>query len=319
MATIVILTSDPADRPPGIESLDQRSTVVYADSTELADVIGDADALLLWDYFSTVVRDVWDSATRLSWIHIAAAGVDKLLFKELVESEVVVTNARGTFDQPIAEYVLACVLAHAKLLRESYLLQDARVWRQRESRLIAGANVLVVGTGSIGRAVGRTLAAVGMRVRGAARSARADDPDFESVLRSDQLVDHVGWADYVVVATPLTDRTRGLIGAEVLAAMRHGAYLINIGRGPCVDEKALIARLADDRFGGAALDVFETEPLPPQHPFWGSERVFVSPHMSGDVAGWRETLARQFMGNANLWLAGEPLDFVIDKRRGFAR
>ena len=129
----------------------------------------------------------------------------------------VVTNARGTFDRPMAEFALAAILARVKRLHELHDRQLARHWRHEETQTLAGQTALVVGTGSIGRATARLLRAVGMRVRGAGRTARADDPDFGEVLASDRLVEHVGWADHVVVVAPLTEQTRGLVDAAVLA------------------------------------------------------------------------------------------------------
>lgn len=301
-----------------MERLAGRAEVIYADTAGLGAAVARADALLVWDFFSSAVRDVWSQAHRLSWIHVAAAGVDKLLFDDLVASPVVVTNAKGTFDRPIAEYVLACVLAHAKQLPTSLRLQQQGQWVHRETRSVAGAQALVVGTGSIGREIGRLLVALGMRVRGAARRARPGDGTFSEVISSVDLADHVGDVDYLVVATPLTPATRNLVDRRVLAGLPPSAYVINIGRGPCLDEDAVLSALGEGRLAGAALDVFVTEPLPAGHAFWADEHVLVSPHMSGDVVGWRDALARQFLDNAERWLAGEPLVNVIDKQLGFS-
>ena len=316
-ARVVVLCSTPDERPPYMEPVEERADVLYTDAAGLAEAVAGADALFLWDFFSTAVRDVWDRAETLDWIHVAAAGVDKLLFDELVASEVVVTNARGVFDRPIAEFVLMAVLAHAKDLRTSYNLQRERRWQHRETTLVAGTTALVVGTGSIGREIARVLRAVGMEVRGAGRTARDTDPDFGEVIRSVELAEHVGWADHVVVVAPLTPQTRGLVDRRVLAAMKPTAHLVNVGRGASVVEADLLAALADRELAAATLDVFETEPLPADHPLWSSERVTITPHMSGDVVGYLDTLARQFTDNALRWLDGEPLRNVVDKRLGF--
>jgi phosphoglycerate dehydrogenase-like enzyme len=174
---------------------------------------------MLWDFFSTAVRDVWVAADALEWIHVTAAGVDTLLFDELRDSSVLVTNAHGIFDRPIAEYVLGAVLAHAKDSRRSFELQRQRVWEHRETSSILDARALVVGTGAIGRAVARLLRAAGLSVRGVGRVARSDDPDFGEVIASTSLAGEVGWCDHLVLAAPLTAATRGLVNAEVLAAM----------------------------------------------------------------------------------------------------
>jgi phosphoglycerate dehydrogenase-like enzyme len=314
---ITVLCATSADRPPHLDALEGRVDLRFTEAAGLPDALVGADALLLWDFFSPAVREAWGKADRLRWIHVAAAGVDKLLFDELVESDVTVTNARGVFDRPIAEFVLAVILAQAKRLPSSLARQRRREWQHEESDAVHGRNALVVGTGSIGRETGRLLRAVGMQVRGAGRTARSGDPDFGDVLASADLAEHVGWADHVVLVTPLTDRTRGLVDASVLRAMKPTAHLVNVGRGPVVDEAALIRALTDGEIGAASLDVFEQEPLPEDSPLWSMPNVIVTPHRSGDGCGWLDTLARQFVDNALRWLDGGVPANVVDKRLGF--
>lgn len=314
---IVVLCASVDERPPYLDQVEQRAHVRYTDAEGLSEAVGGAQALLLWDFFSTAVEDVWDQVDALEWIHVAAAGVDTLLFDGLVESDVVVTNARGVFDRPIAEFVLASILARTKGLHRSHDHQLARSWRHRETESIAGGTALIVGTGAIGRETARLLAAVGMEVRGAGRRARSEDDDFGSVVSSSELASHVGWADHVVIAAPLTEQTRGLVDSDVLAAMQPTAHLVNIGRGPIVDEQALLSALEQGRLAAASLDVFCTEPLPEDSPLWSAPGLVVSAHMAGDVVGWRNTLARQFADNAERFLAGDELVNVVDKSLGF--
>jgi len=315
----VVLCSDETGKPPHMEPVEARAEVRYTDASGLADVIGDAQALFLWDFFSSAVRDVWPQAGQLDWIHVAAAGVDTLMFDELAQSDVVVTNAKGVFDRPIAEFVLTSILTLAKDVHRSHDLQTARLWQHRETQTVAGATALVVGTGSIGREIARLLRAVGMDVRGAGRTERESDPDFGTVVASDNLADHVDWADHVVVVAPLTDATRNLVDERVLSAMKPSAHLINVGRGPIVDEEALVAAIDAGDITAATLDVFQTEPLPAEHPLWTTPGVVITPHMSGDAVGWTDTLARQFVDNALRWLDGAPLVNVVDKQLGFAQ
>ena len=316
---VVVLCERPDLQPPHLEPLAGRVELRYVGDDGLASAVEGARALFLWDFFSTAVADVWSHCDRLEWIHVAAAGVDTLLFDELRASRVTVTNARGVFDRPIAEFVLAAVLAHAKLLHESRDLQREGVWRHRETRTVAGTRALIVGTGAIGRETARLLRAVGMEVRGAGRTTRAEDVDFGEVIPSADLARHVGWCDYLVNAAPLTEQTRGLIDADVFAAMRPSTHLINVGRGATVVEADLAGALADGALDGAALDVFEREPLPADSPLWRLPGVVVSAHMAGDVIGWRDELARQFVANAERWLAGEPLSNVVDTALGYVR
>ncbi len=154
-------------------------------------------------------------------------------------------------------------------------------------------------------------------MRGAGRIAVEQDPDFGTVLDSGDLAAAVGWCDHLVLAAPLTPATRGLVDAGVLAAMKPDAHLVNIARGPILDEHALLAALTERRIGGATLDVFGTEPLPAEHPLWDAPGAVITAHMSGDVIGFRDTLAAQFADNARRWLAGQPLVNVVDKKLGY--
>lgn len=316
---VVVLTSPTTVPPYNTEKLEEQAEIVWATADSLPDALPGAEILFVWDFFSTALRDAWDHADSLRWIHVAAAGVDTLLFDGLRESDVVITNARGAFDGPIAEFVLASILAHDKLLHESKELQREGEWRHREGKRTAGSHALVVGTGGIGRATARLLRAVGMEVVGAGRLAREDDPDFGSIVPTEQLARHVEWADHLVLIAPLTDQTRGVVNAEVLTAMKPTAHLVNVGRGPLVDEPALIAALQAGTIAAASLDVFTEEPLPPAHPFWQMPNVHISAHMSGDVVGWRDTLADQFADNLARWQRGEELVNRVDKQLGYAR
>lgn len=314
---IVVLVADSDDRPPGLDALEPRATIRYADASRLGDAMDGAQALFLWDFFSTAVRDVWSHCGELQWIHVAAAGVDKLLFPELRASDVVVTNARGIFDRPIAEFVLATVLAHLKLQREGHDLQREHVWRHRETLPMRGRRALVVGAGSIGREIARLLRAVDVQVTGAGRTARSGDPDFGTIISSADLVEAVGEFDFVINVTPLTEETRNLFDRNVFAAMSASAYFINVGRGASVVEEDLVSALREGRPAGAALDVFQTEPLPADSPLWDVPGLTISPHLSGDSAGWLDALAGQFVRLAQLWLSGEALPHPVDKQLGF--
>jgi phosphoglycerate dehydrogenase-like enzyme len=314
---LVVLAEEGQPRPYNLGKIKARVDVVVSPASELPQAMRGADALFLWDFFSSALRDAWPQADALKWVHVAAAGVDAMMFDELRRSDVQVTNAHGTFDRPIAEFVLASILAHDKQLHLSKALQRQGTWKHRELTPSAGSRVLVVGTGGIGRATARLLRAVGLEVRGVGRTAREHDDDFGSVVPSAELAEHAGWADHVVLIAPLTDQTRHLLNARVLAAMKPAAHLINVGRGALLDEQALVEALRDGRIAAASLDVFEQEPLPADHPFWSLDNVHISAHMSGDVVGWRDALADQFLANLDRWLVGEPLANQVDKERGY--
>jgi phosphoglycerate dehydrogenase-like enzyme len=305
-------------RPDGMEPVEELAEVRYVDGDGLADALRGAEVLFVWDFRSDALRAAWPAADALRWVHVAGAGVDRVLFPELVESPVVVTNSRGVFDRPMAEYVLAFVLAFAKDLPATLRYQQAGEWRYRESEDITGKRAVIAGTGSIGREIARMLRAVGMRVHGVGRTPRDVDPDFGTVSASSELAEVVRDADYVVAVAPLTEQTRHMINAEVLRAMPSTARLINVGRGLLVDDKALVAALDAGEIAGAGLDAFIDEPLPSDHPFWRHPQVIISPHMSGDSIGWTDRIIELFAANLRRWLAEEPLRNVVDKHHGFA-
>ena len=314
---VVVLVAEGQPRPYNLTDIEQLADVVLTDAAGLAEASRGADILFLWDFFSSALSDAWPHADALKWVHVAAAGVDAMMFEELRSSDVVVTNAHGTFDQPIAEFVLASILAHDKQLHRSKALQQQARWQHREVTRTGGSHALVVGTGGIGRATARLLRAVGIEVRGVGRTARDDDPDFGAVLASGDLAAHAGWADHVVLIAPLTGQTRNMLDREVLAAMKPTAHLVNVGRGALVDEPALIEALQEGRIAAASLDVFTEEPVPATHPFWTMDNVHMSAHMCGDVVGWRDALARQFQENLERWTSGGQLNNVVDKQRGY--
>ena len=322
--TVVILGAPGVPAPHNLDTVATLADVRECTADTLGEALPGADVVVVWDFFSGALAHHWGPATReLRWVHVCAAGVDSVLFDELRTSPVVVTNASGVFDGPIAEFVLASILSRDKRLHESKSFQRQAQWRHRETRRTAGTSALVIGTGGIGRAIATLLRAVGIGVTGAGRTARTDDPDFGIVHDSARLREYVGDFDNVIAVAPLTPATRHLIDARVLAAMRPDAHLINVGRGPLIDEPALIAALRDGRIGAASLDVFTDEPLDPAGPLWAMDNVAISPHMSGDVTGWRDTLADAFLANLRRYVArgtDEPADVlhhVVDKKRGY--
>ncbi|GAA2536464.1 D-2-hydroxyacid dehydrogenase [Streptomyces levis] len=307
--TLLVLDAEPL---PRLGRLTGRARIEHTDAAGLAERLPRADVLLVWDFTSRAVRDAWPGeGPRPRWVHTASAGVDHLMSPELAASDTVVTNARGVFDQPIAEYVAALVLAMAKDLPLTLELQGERTWRHRESRKVAGSRAVVVGSGPIGRAITRTLKALDVTTALVGRAARAGVHGPEDL---DRLLSR---ADWVIAAAPLTERTRGMFDARRFGVMQPSARFVNVGRGPLVVEDALAEALDKRWIAGAALDVFETEPLPADSPLWRAPGLIVSPHMSGDTVGWRDELGAQFVELFELWASGAPLRNVVDKRRGY--
>ncbi|MGG7573649.1 D-2-hydroxyacid dehydrogenase [Streptomyces sirii] len=314
-STVLVLGSDP---PPRLDRLAGRARVIFADESSLADLLPTADVLLAWDFTSDAIRAAWPrEGPRPRWVHTASAGVDRLLCPALIADDTIVTNARGVFEQPIAEYVAGLVIAMAKDFYGSWELQRQRRWQHRETLRLAGTRAVVVGSGPIGRAIGTTLMALGVKVDLVGRRERAGDPQFGLVHPSDALNDLLPQADWVVCAAPLTDATRGLFDRAAFARMPPRARFINVGRGPLVVEDDLVEALRGWRIAAAALDVFEREPLAADSPLWDVPHLIISPHMSGDTLGWRDALAEQFQDNFDQWSAGKPLLNVVDKRLGY--
>jgi phosphoglycerate dehydrogenase-like enzyme len=305
-------TDLPPELEPRVAKIDSAISIRFATDAELGSALTGADALLVWDFtIGDALRGAWDTAGALRWVHTASAGVDRLTFHEMVDSEVVLTNSRGVFDTPMAEYVLTLILAMAKDLPGTLRQQNRREWRHRETETVSGRSAVVVGGGPIGSAIAALLRAVGIRVELVGRRARP------GVLSIGELPTLLSDTDFLVLAAPLTEQTRGMANAELLARLPASARLINVGRGALVVEPDLIEALSTGRLAGAGLDVFATEPLPADSPLWAMPEVIVSPHMSGDTLGWRDSLVELFTDNLVRYRSGQPLRNVVDKARGY--
>jgi len=315
---IVIQGAANADDVPGITALHPLAELRFASTTDtLRDMLPGAQALFGWDFRAESLQDAWHAADTLRWVHWSGAGVDAVLFPQLANSDVVLTNSRGIYDRAMAEYVLGTVIAFAKGFPETWSLQAARRWKHRFSDIIEGRCVLIVGVGSIGRAIATLLQSVGLGVSGIGRRARRDDEVFGTVHGIATLNEHLPMADYVVVVTPLTPATAGLFDAPQFRAMKSSAVFINVARGAVVNEAALIDALSRREIAAAGLDVFATEPLPVDSPLWSMPNVMISPHMSGDFHGYTQAVAELFIANFHRFLAGKPLRNVVDKGLGF--
>jgi phosphoglycerate dehydrogenase-like enzyme len=229
---LVIQGAQRIDEVPRLKELSEQAELRFATTTdELRAALSGADAMLGWNFRADSLRATWDSARDLRWIHWAGAGVDAAMFPELVASEVQLTNARGIFDTPIAEWVLGMIICFAKQIPQTLECQSKVEWKHRLTESVAGKHALVVGVGSIGRAIGRLLQAAGMEVDAIGRSARQGGKDFRHIHAVGELHAHLPVADYVVLITPLTEQTRNLFGAAEFALMAPHARFINVGRG----------------------------------------------------------------------------------------
>jgi phosphoglycerate dehydrogenase-like enzyme len=258
-------------------------------------------------------------APRLKWIQLTSAGADRLLNSGFIEEGVTVTTASGLHATPIGEFVVASMLMFAKGAPIYMRSQARHEWARFAPRELYGKTVGIVGFGHIGEEVGRLSKAFGCRVIATRRSAaeREPSPNADELLPSSELPYLLRESDFVVLSMPLTPHTRGMIGRAELHAMKASAVLVNIARGPVVVEAELVAALREGRIAGAALDVFEQEPLQADSPLWDLENVIVSPHISGGTEIYNQRVVEIFARNLQRYLAGEPLENVVDPARGY--
>lgn len=313
MTRVLVLVAPGESELAGLDGLPGEVEVqtVSAES-DLREALPHADVLVVTDFRTGLLERCWPANPKIKWVHATSAGVDALLFPALAESDIPITNAKGIFDRGIAEYVLGAVLLFAKDTMGNLALQREHRWQHRDTEMIDQRRALIVGAGSIGGEVARLLKAVGMQVTGIARRAR-EDVNFDVVLGNDCLFDCLSVADYVVITAPLTEDTQGLFDDRAFAAMKSGARLINVGRGPIVQTEALLASLQSGHLAGAALDVFEQEPVPEDHPLWEQPNVMMSAHMAGDFIGWQTALGEQFVANFKGWQQGQALFNQVKK------
>jgi phosphoglycerate dehydrogenase-like enzyme len=263
-------------------------------------------------------------AKKLKWIHSTAAGVTQLMYPELRDSGILVTNPSGIFSVPMAEHVIGLMLALARNFPESARCQDRSCWAQQhlwdkpqQLTELNGKVVLIVGYGSIGRELGKRARAFDMRVWGVTRSGKGDTTHTERIVPVSELDGLLPEADYVVLAAPETPETQRLMNAGRIAKMKRGAHLINVARGSLLDEAALLAALEQGQLNGAALDVTGTEPLPPESPLWRAPNLFISPHTSAisDRLWVRETAL--LVDLLERWFDGRELFNQVDFAKGY--
>ncbi len=291
-----------------------------ADAAEFASALGESEIFLGFE----VPRECFADAKRLRWAHSFQAGVEASLFPELVTSEVVLTNGSGLHDVVIPEHVIGAMLALCRNFHFARDVQNRAAWDRLTvatagggMRRLAGSNVAVLGAGPIGEGIATRLNALGAQVRVLRRRPGRPVPGAAATVGASDLHALLAWADFTVIALPLTSETRNIIDAQALAQMKQGALLINVGRGEMLDEAALLEALRAGRLAGAALDVFREEPLPAGDPLWAEPRVLLTPHLSGFTLDYFDRSLDLFEDNLRRFLGGEPLHNVVDKRLGY--
>lgn len=290
-----------------LEALDPSPVVERA---ALGDALRDAALLVTTN---GVPSDAFARTDALRWIHVAAAGVDGIV-NTTIPSGVRVTRTRGTFGARMTEYVCAHLLALAQDVHGFRAQQHARVWRNRPVEHLRGKVAGVMGVGNIGAVVAQRLAQFGMTVRGLARHA-GHEPAVVQWFRPDERLAFASGLDVIVVTLPLTEATRGLIDRAFLAALPPTAWLVNVGRGPVIDEGALVDALRDGHLGAAVLDVFESEPLATESPLWGLPNAIITPHQAGDAIV--SEIVEAIAGNLPAWREGGALHGEVDLTRAY--
>ncbi len=265
--------------------------------------IGDAEILLAGQF----TKEMFASARELRWVQATSAGVDRFLFPEFVASEVILTSARGVYSSPCSDHVLAVILSFARGFNRFARLQTAHKWQKLEMDELQGKTIGIIGLGTIGREIERKAKCFGMNVLAVSRKTN----------NSSNLATLLEQSDFVVLSLPLTRETMGLIGHENLSRMKETAFLINIGRGQLIKEKELVTALREGKIAGAALDVFEQEPLPSGSELWDMENVIITPHIAGDSRQEMARILDIFCENLTRYVSKSPLINVVDKQVGY--
>jgi len=318
----VLVLSDPDD--PQLSMLDELRETAHVAIGNSPDAFKNAAAsaavIFNWSGSLSLIREVFLMSPAVRWVHSRSAGLERTLFPELIASDVIMTNGSGVFSPSLGEFALGAILYFAKDFRRMIRNQMAGVWEPFDVLPIAGQTVGIVGYGDIGRAVATRVRAMEMKVLAVKRHVPAksnSDPLADQIYGPDYLIEMLSRCDYVVVAAPLNAETLGLIGEAEFAAMKPSAVIINVGRGPVIDEHEMIKALSEHKVKGAALDVFDEEPLRKGHPFYKVENVLLSPHCADHTPDWLDNAMRFFIAQFERFRRGEPLLNVVDKKLGY--
>ena len=318
--TLLILSKPHAPYLRLLEGLPDSTHIVTGNQMEIFEKSFEkADVLVNCFTPLKFFREVFVRCPNLKWVHSFSAGVENTLFPELIASPVPLTNARGVFSRSLAEFVIAGAMFFDKKLADMRQQQAEGRWVNMSVDELHGKTMGIVSYGTIGQACARLAKAFGMRVVANRRRPElsVDDPLVDEMYGPDELRELMRQSDFVVITSPLTPATRGMVGAAEIAAMKPSAVLINVGRGPVVAEQALIEALKQKRIRGAALDVFDTEPLPAGHAFYSLDNVLLSPHSADHTPGWTDASMVFFVENFNRFAAGQPLQNIVDKHEGY--
>ncbi len=326
MNKIKVLAIGPRDHYSlrNLKAIEESADIAAGDSPEfVAQHAPEAEVALVIGLHSKAVpfSNVWPHLKNVKWVHSLSAGVEKLLVPGFIDSPVPLTNARGVYKRSLADFAMLGILYFKKRVRLLVDNQRAHKWDNFEVGWIPDTVVGIVGYGEIGRECARLAKALGMKVHAVRRNPERsqDDPLVEQVFPSDQLNEMIRHVDVVIAAAPLTSETRHMLSDAEFAVMKPSSIVINVGRGPVIDESALIRALQAKTIGAAALDVFEHEPLRADSPLWDMENVLISPHCTDRTGNpdWLDLSMQLFVENFKRYQEGKPLENVVNKKAGY--
>ncbi len=317
---LLVLSQPKSPQLKALPALEDTADISIVSTLEQAmPHVHEAEALLYWDCDPQFVREVFGLCRGLRWMHSKSAGIEDILFPELIESEVILTNSRGVYARSLAEFALCGLLYFAKDIPRMNRNKERENWEQFDVEELAGKTLGVFGYGAIGRETVKRAKAFGMRcIALRRRSDRNEGNDLiDRVIPLEEKAELFSESDHIVVTAPLTPETTAAVGKAELWLLKRHSIIVNLGRGPVIEEKALLSVLNENRIRGAVLDVFSTEPLPEGHRFWTMPNVLISPHTADHTATWKDESMEFFIGNCKRFAAGEPLHNVCDKNAGY--
>jgi phosphoglycerate dehydrogenase-like enzyme len=319
--TILVLADSIEPQLAVLEKLRAEANIITGNSVEaFGQAAADATVIFNWSGSLALLEAVFGMCPKVRWVHSRSAGLERTLFPELIARPVPLTNGSGVFSPALGEFVLAAILYFAKDFGRMSRNRMAGVWEAFDVMPAAGQTVGIVGYGDIGRAVANRVRPLGMAVLAVKRHvspSHGADPLIKQMYSPDHRIEMLSRCDYVVAAAPLTPETRGMIAEPEFTAMKPTAVVINVGRGPVIQEEALVSALSHGRIKGAALDVFDHEPLPAGHPFYKLENVLLSPHCADHTPDWLDRAMQFFIAQFERFQKSEPLMNVVDKKLGY--
>lgn len=278
-----------------------------------------AEVIVVLGHSGSWLQDYWNSAGKLRWIHTASTGVEDILFPALVRRPVLLTNSRGAYSSPLAEFVMLCVLFFAKAVPVMERNRRNRLWKDYSQKEVRGRTIGIVGFGETGRAISRLAGAFGMTVLATKRNTQvaAGSGEVAQIIPPERWSELLSTSDYVVNALPLTAETLRKFGEDEFRAMKQTSCFVNVGRGKTVDESSMVKALREGWIAGAGLDVYETEPLDPDSELYSLPNVILSPHCADKVASSANNVATIFLENVRRFVRGEALLHIVDKQVGY--